>query len=33
LDSRELETKINEIESSLNQKNKDNKNKKWILTI
>jgi hypothetical protein len=28
LDSRELETKINEIESSLNQKNKDNKNKK-----
>ena len=28
LDSKELETKINEIESSLNQKNKDNKNKK-----
>ena len=27
LDSKELETKINEIESSLNQKNKDNKNK------
>jgi len=28
LDSKELETKINEIESSLNQKNMDNKNKK-----
>ncbi len=28
LDSKELETQINEIESSLNKKNKDNKNKK-----
>jgi hypothetical protein len=28
LDSKELETKLNEIELSLNKKNKDNKNKK-----
>ena len=29
LDSKELENKINEFESSLNKKDKNNKNKKW----